>query len=202
MKTFNLLEENCELLTCQAKSLTIVRQFNELEAEVTLGTMQFLVEIVQGPCKANQEYVAFSRKPVDVCKNILSSNFNRLKQNGMMLIWELWDSALQLISCLLESRGGDREIHDLLAEQIPARMLCETAMKVNERAAMLRSNTNPNGGCESEEDVEKLEAFLEDMSRCVFTIANELKEYSTEENDFASILVESKTDDDFFDYHG
>ena len=186
LKTFNLLEENTELLSVQAKNLTVVRQFNELEAEVTLSTLEFMVEVVQGPCKENQDFLANSRKPVDVCKNILSSNFHKLSRADPLAKWRLWRNSLQLIAGLMESRIDDVEIHDMMGEQIPAKMLLDARIRVNTTNTLLK-----NGVLDSELDDEQsseLSDCLEDMSRCIFTIANELRHHTNDANDFAGVI--------------
>jgi len=73
-----------------------------------------LVECCQGPCKANQEYLAGLRKPVDVCKNIFCTRFKHVagdehnpNPEGEALCGAIYSKASQLIASMLESRGSD-----------------------------------------------------------------------------------------------
>jgi len=197
LKTFNLVEENVELLATQAKSLAVVRHFNQLEAEVTLAGLQYLTEIIQGPCKENQEYVAMSRKPVDVCKNILTSNFTGLAKCAPLLKWQLWNASVQLMASLVECRD-DSEIQKLLCDQVPAKMLKDLLMKSNEATLLVEhgvfkefaTNARAHGRhvtVGDDEWYETLRLLLTDTSRCIYSICAELMLHE-EDDEFASII--------------
>ena len=79
LKTFNIVEESVDFLAVLAKTHTVVREFGEFEANLVLPTLTMFVEMMQGPCKGNQDYVAEDRKVITVCKNILSASFNKVK---------------------------------------------------------------------------------------------------------------------------
>ena len=119
--TINVLEEVVNFMYLLGRSLPVLREFTDFECSLLLSCLAFLVECTQGPCKANQSYLAAMRKPVEVCKNIFCSSFSRAKDE--QLSSAIYSKAMQLIAALLESRGGDETIHLILNEQIPPSML-------------------------------------------------------------------------------
>jgi hypothetical protein len=125
---------------CSLSPLTPPRR-----CELLLACLAFLVEVVQGPCKANQEYLANLRKPVDVCKNIFCTQFSGVKERKDLTM-SIYSKSTQLIAALLESRGSDQSIHLILRDQVPSKMLVQRLRIVNkEDRAMARGLVTARG---------------------------------------------------------
>jgi hypothetical protein len=133
--TVSVIEEVVNFMYLLGRSLPVLREFKDFECEVLLCCLAFLVECTQGPCKANQIYIAEMRKPVEVCKNVFCNSFRRVKDEKLRA--GIFSKSMQLIAALLESRGGDESIHLILKEQIPPTMLETRLADVRKNDALI-----------------------------------------------------------------
>jgi len=160
-KTFNLVEEALELLSTQGKSLPLVRQMDDHEGELILNSLEFFVEIMQGPCAENQTFVAENRKIFDVCKNLLSASFPHIKNEGLK--WDLHATSMAVLAALLESRDGF-DIHFIIIEQLPASIFGRRMKNCKVQLQEL-----------GEEGEEELKAVIEGEIRDCYTVTSELE---------------------------
>lgn len=120
VQSFNIVEDVCDLLGLQANSLQVAREFDDTQAEITIASLEFLVEVCQGPCAVNQALVCSNGKAIGVCKNLLSCNFKN--KIDPILKYNLYTQSVILIAALLENRE-DSFTHKYLQGQIPQKML-------------------------------------------------------------------------------
>jgi hypothetical protein len=140
LKSFDLLAEVLDMFVTLGKVMPVVRQFGDFEATLMEANLAFLVECMQGPCPGNQESVALNAKSLDACKNVLSSKFPMV--GNAVLKSSLGYLTITCLAAMMESRGDDKNIHEVLLDQIPTSLLKRrlvTVMKVESEVARLRA---------------------------------------------------------------
>lgn len=152
LKTCNLFAESLDLAILLGKNMPEVRSMNDFEGELLEATMTFLVEVLQGPCEGNQDFVARNPKILGVCKNILSCPFKRIRDGSLR--WRLAHNATAFLCALLESRGSNLEVHTLLINSLPYELVMA---KLTEVAQMETKLAHVNSGW--------IPKDVEDMSR-------------------------------------
>jgi hypothetical protein len=102
--------------------LQVCRDFDDCQAECTIASMEFLVEVCQGPCTMNQNLICSNQKSVSVCKNLLTCNFKDNILKDPVKKYSLYAQSAMLIASLLENRE-DGYCHKYLSDQIPQKMI-------------------------------------------------------------------------------
>jgi hypothetical protein len=168
-KTFNLVEEALELVSVQGKSLPVVRQMDDFEGGLTLCSLEFFVEILQGPCEMNQTFVATNRKLFDVCKNILSASLPNILDVGLRV--KLYAASMGVLAALLESRV-EYDIHHIIIEQIPCTLFGRRMMSAK---TMLQDLRGKEGVVD---EAEELIEITNGEIRDIYTLCGELESAS------------------------
>ena len=130
-KTCNIFEESLDFVLMLGKNMVDVKKMGDFECELLESTMGFLVEVVQGPCRGNQDFVVRNAvKVLEVCKNILSCSFPEISDGSLKE--RLNFLATSFLCALLENRGDNLEVHKLLIQSLPYDLLIARLKEIAE----------------------------------------------------------------------
>lgn len=117
----NLLDEAVNLLSTAAKDEATIKTMNDGDAEDLGMVLDFVIEVVQGPCERNQELLASSQL-VDVCKRLITADFERNMEIKPDTVKEVKGNAVKALAALLEGRA-DKAVHTLLVQTINPKII-------------------------------------------------------------------------------
>jgi hypothetical protein len=119
--SYNLLDEAVNLLATAAKDEVTIKTMNDGDAEDLGMVLDFVIEVVQGPCTKNQELLVSSAL-VDVCKRLITADFERNMEIKADTVKEVKGNAVKSLAALLEGRS-DKRVHQTLVDTIPPKII-------------------------------------------------------------------------------
>jgi hypothetical protein len=168
--SINLVETASKLFMSQCETSSMLLEMEEAEVELIITSLELLTEMVQGPCKENQNLiVATDGMPACLDKVIQSTFHSRI---GVALKLKVKAAALQLLASCLEGRD-DLNTHNLLAEELDPdgfelfRVYCSHMVD--------KSKISLENGRMDEEEFAEIESITLEAFSCVKCVILELR---------------------------
>eukprot|EP00615_Pteridomonas_danica_P011690 CAMPEP_0114330802 /NCGR_PEP_ID=MMETSP0101-20121206/1993_1 /TAXON_ID=38822 ORGANISM="Pteridomonas danica, Strain PT" /NCGR_SAMPLE_ID=MMETSP0101 /ASSEMBLY_ACC=CAM_ASM_000211 /LENGTH=1284 /DNA_ID=CAMNT_0001460933 /DNA_START=3986 /DNA_END=7840 /DNA_ORIENTATION=+ len=118
-KDINLVGETIKMFTMQAGNDLELRNMEEKEIELLIATMDLLTELLQGPCRGNQEFVTRDDSFMHSMETAVQSQFSTRVNKGLRV--KVKSTAMVLMASLLEGRS-DLVVHKKMTEIFEPRM--------------------------------------------------------------------------------
>ena len=164
----NLVSDAAQLLILLCDTSAALRRMEEAEVETLGMLLNLLNEVLQGPCRGNQELLGFMDGFVAALENILQSNFDKRVSVDKRL--NAKSGAVQILAALLESRS-DLEVHGSLAREVEPVMF--DMLRADLMATLAHTKRTAQGADGTWVFAEREATVLEAMA-CVSTILREL----------------------------
>jgi hypothetical protein len=123
-QSFNLVQEVCAVLTTATGTKDELRGIQQQQGHTLQHCMEFLVEVMQGPCPANQELIAEASSG-DVAR--ISSSSIRMETDrdggGRHCVTELKATTMLMVLAMLEGRSESHDVHHLVLNELGAATL-------------------------------------------------------------------------------
>jgi hypothetical protein len=135
----NLINEAVKLLAVVAKNEQVIVQMLDGDAEDMGKVLEFLIEVMQGPCRKNQELLVASPM-VDVCKRIIISKMRYLQDDPeeesethteCSREKDVKGKATTALASLLEGRADER-VHRQLSKKLEVSILRERLVEIHQ----------------------------------------------------------------------
>jgi hypothetical protein len=134
----NLINEAVKLLGVVGKNELVIVNMNDGDAEDMGKVLEFLIEVMQGPCRKNQELLV-SSPMVAVCKRVTLSKMRYLQgepepgetHTECHREKELKGQATTALAALLEGRA-DETVHRQLAKKLEVSMLRNRLVEIHQ----------------------------------------------------------------------
>jgi len=178
----NLVDAVCHVLVAQTDTAEMLVNMEQTEIRLVIGSLEFAIEMLQGPCHANQELAVRVDGFVSSLEKIVESNFSSRVSPSMRL--EIKTKALIVIAALIEGRN-DLKVHTILASQLQPAMFELFRKKLN---PMLERSAGKIYG----EAWAKLESHSLDALSKVKTLYNDLRTVSVFNEKLVEIELQRK----------
>ena len=134
-KSANLVEEIVDIWCILSKSLSCIRKWDNAEGSLALNCVYLLIELCQGPCRANQAIFVNNGKAIDGCVCVITANMSKMEDSTLRT--RLCSAATCLLAAVLED--ADESYIQSVKDLMPGGILNDRAKKVANRLQWLKT---------------------------------------------------------------
>jgi hypothetical protein len=139
-ESYDLVTQMVNLLSTIARDEITIRNLTDGDCEDLSQVLDYLIEIVQGPCPQNQVALATNVKLVDTCKMVMATTcLTKDEERSHELRKDIKANAVKLLGSLLEGRL-DNVVHDSLLDKLDTDSLRTRVVKVFEEYGELKES--------------------------------------------------------------